>query len=133
MAFSSRDAATIRPPRPGLPRIVWQTLRPTSWNIYYFPALAAPPRQLTDGAGLDYDAVLSPDGRWVVFTSERSGNPHLYVLDVAASAPPRLLIDSPCMEDQVAFSPDGRNIAFMSDCSGNAEIYLLPFDPTLTQ
>lgn len=133
MAISAREATTMSAPRPDLPRIVWQTLRPTSWNIYYFPALASSPRQLTDGTDLDYDAVLSPDGRWVVFTSERSGNPHLYVLDVAAGGTPRLLIDSPCMEDQVAFSPDGRSIAFMSDYSGNAEIYLLPFDPTATQ
>jgi len=133
VAILSGAGTQARRPRSGLPRVVWQTLRPTSWNIYYFHSLPSAPRQLTDGAGLDYDAVLSPDGRWVVFTSERSGQPHLYVLDALAGGAPRLLVDSSCMEDQAAISADGRQIAFMSDCSGNAEIYLLPFDPSATQ
>ena len=59
----------------GLQRLVWQSLKPTNWNIYYFDALQAAPRQITSGPGLNYDAVLSPDGRWVVFTSERTGTP----------------------------------------------------------
>jgi Tol biopolymer transport system component len=117
----------------GLQRLVWQSLKPTNWNIYYFCGLQAAPRQITSGPGLNYDAVLSPDGRWVVFTSERSGIPHLYALDVEQGGSPRLLIDSNSMEDQAAISPDGRTMAFMSDQSGNANIYLLPFDPTITQ
>ena len=117
----------------GLERLVWQSLKPANWNVYYFAALQTPPRQITSGPGLNYDAVLSPDGRWVVFTSERSGVPHLYALDVQQGGDPRLLIDSNCMEDQAAISPDGRTVAFMSDQSGNANIYLMPFDPTVTQ
>ncbi len=117
----------------GLERLVWQSLKPTNWNIYYFAAWDAAPKQITSGPGLDYDAVLSPDGRWVVFTSERAGTPHLYALDLHRGGDPRLLIDSNCMEDQAAISPDGRMMAFMSDHSGNANIYLLPFDPTSTQ
>lgn len=116
----------------GLQRLVWQVLKPTSWNIYYFAGPRAEPRRMTEGPGLDYDAVLSPDGRWLVFTSERRGNPHLYVLDVQTGGEPRLLIDSRSMEDQAAISPDGKTIAFMSDQSGNADIYAMPFDPTAT-
>ena len=116
----------------GLQRLVWQSLKPTNWNIYYFAGFGAPPRQITSGPGLDYDAVLSPDCRWVVFTSERSGIPHLYALDIQQGGEPRLLIDSNSMEDQAAISPDGKTLAFMSDHSGSANIHLLPFDPTLT-
>jgi Tol biopolymer transport system component len=117
----------------GLQRLVWQSLKPTNWNIYYFASMQATPRPITSGAGLNYDAVLSPDGRWVVFTSERSGIPHLYALDVQHGGDPRLLIDSHSMEDQAALSPDGRTMAFMGDHSGSANLYLLPFDPTITQ
>ncbi|HEY7335456.1 MAG TPA: hypothetical protein VH639_11280 [Bryobacteraceae bacterium] len=116
----------------GLQRLVWQSLKPTNWNIYYFAALQTAPRQITSGPGLDYDAVLSPDGRWIVFTSERAGIPHLYAIDIEGGDP-RLLIESNCMEDQAAISPDGKTMAFMSDDSGNANIYLIPFDPTITQ
>ena len=114
-------------------RIVYSSLRPGNWDIYYFASAGAAPRRLTDHPGLDYDAALSPDGRWVVFTSERRGNPDLYALELEGGGEPRLLIDSPAMEDQVAFSPDGRSIAFMSTASGNADIYVLPFMPERPQ
>ncbi len=116
----------------GTERIVYSSLRPGNWDIFYFASPGAAPRRLTDHPGLDYDAALSPDGRWVVFTSERRGNPDLYALEVGGGEP-RLLIDSPAMEDQVAFSPDGRSIAFVSTASGNADIYVQPFTPEATQ
>ncbi len=114
-------------------RIVYSSLRPGNWDIFYFASAGAAPRRLTDHPGLDYDAALSPDGRWVVFTSERRGNPDLYALELDGGAQARLLIDSPAMEDQVAFSPDGRSIAFVSTASGNADIYVLPFNPETPQ
>jgi Tol biopolymer transport system component len=119
-------------------RIVYSSLRPGNWDIYYFASAGAPARRLTDHPGLDYDAVFSPDGRWVVFTSERRGNPDLYAIDLESapgSATPtaHLLIDSDAMEDQAAFAPDGRTLAFVSTASGNADVYAIPFSPEATQ
>ena len=114
-------------------RIVYSSLRPGNWDIYYFASTGAVPRRLTDHPGLDYDAAFSPDGRWVVFTSERRGNPDLYALELEGGGEPQLLIDSLAMEDQAAFAPDGRSIAFMSTASGNADIYVLPFMPERPQ
>jgi Tol biopolymer transport system component len=114
-------------------RVVYSSLRPGNWDVFYFATAGGAARRLTDHPGLDYDAALSPDGRWVVFTSERRGNPDLYALEIEGSAEPRLLIDSVAMEDQVAFSPDGRSIAFVSTASGNADIYVLPFVPERAQ
>ena len=67
-------------------RIVYSSLRPGNWDIFYFASGGAAPRRLTDHPGLDYDAALSPDGRWVVFTSERRGNPDLYALELEGGA-----------------------------------------------
>ena len=113
--------------------IVYSTFRPSNWDVYYFPSRGSQPKRLTDDPGLDYDAVLSPDGRWAVFCSERRGNPDLYVLDLQHEGPPKLLIESDYMEDQAAFSPDGKNLVFVSDRDGNADIFKLPFTPQKTQ
>jgi Tol biopolymer transport system component len=116
-------------------RIAYSSLRASNWDVYYFAKPGTPPRRLTDSPGLDYDAVFSPDGRWVVFTSERRGNPDLYAIDLQQDGvpTPHLLIDSAAMEDQAAFSPAGDAIAFVSTASGNADIYTIRFDPSLTQ
>jgi len=115
-------------------RIAYSSLRASNWDIYYFAKPGAEPRRLTDSSGLDYDAVFSPDGRWVVFTSERRGNPDLYAIDLQQDGmpAPRLLIDSVAMEDQASFSPAGDAIAFVSTHSGNADIYTIRFDPAST-
>ena len=115
-------------------RVTYTTFRPGNWDIYLFHEAGQTPEQLTTDPGLDYDPVMSRDGRCVVFCSERSGNPRLYTLDLQRRGEPRLLIDNDrdSMEDQAALSPDGKWIAFVSTASGNADIYLLPFRPDKT-
>lgn len=112
--------------------IIYSTLRPANWDIYLFEKRGAPPRKLTDDPALDYNAVFSPDGRYVVFCSERRGNPDLYALDLKNEGAPRLLIDSPAMEDAPAFSPNGRTLSFVSTRDGSANIYTVPFQPDKT-
>jgi Tol biopolymer transport system component len=113
-------------------RVAYTSWQPTSnWDIYLFTQPGQTPRRLTNYPGLDYDPVISPDGRWLVFCSERRGNPDLYALDLRGGEP-RLLIESDFLEDQAAFSPDGKFIVFVSTFSGNADIYRLPFRPDRT-
>ena len=113
-------------------RISYTTSRPGNWDIYLFAAASEKPRRLTSDPGLEYGATVSPDGRWLVFTSERRGNPDLYALDLKASAEPRLLIDSGALEDQATFSFDGNSLVFVSTAGGNADIYQMQFLPDRT-
>jgi TolB protein len=133
-ASRGRDSAKGARASAALPTetIVYSTFRSANWDVYYFAGRDTPPRLLTDDPGLDYDAVFSPDGRWIVFCSERRDSPDLFVLDTQKGGPPRLLIESDSMEDQVAFSPDGKTIAFVSSREGSADIYVIPFRPTKT-
>ncbi len=116
-------------PGPARETIVYSSIQPANWDLYLFDGPGSEPRRLTADAGLDYNAAISPDGRWVVFTSERSGSPDLYVLDLHDDAGPRLLVGGPAMEDAAAISPDGRRLLFVSTRDGNADIFQMPFRP----
>ena len=109
--------------------IVYSSIQPANWDLYLFDGSGSKPRRLTTDPGLDYNPVVSPDGRWVVFTSERSGSPDLYVLDLEVDGPPRPLITGPALEDAADISPDGRQLLFVSTRSGNADVFVLPFRP----
>ena len=109
--------------------LVYTSLRPSNWDIYLFDSLDAPPRRLTNHPNLDYNAVLSPDGRWVVFVSERDGDANIYALDLNSQREPVALTSYSGMDDAPSLSPDGSRIAFVSTRSGNPDIFVMPFAP----
>ena len=109
--------------------VVYSSLAPGNWDIYLFPRPGARPRRLTTDPGLDYNPVASPDGRWVVFTSERTGVPDLYAVDISDPGTVIRLTETDAMEDAADFSPDGRSLLFVSTRTGNPDIYVMPFDP----
>ena len=110
-------------------RLFYSSFRPEGWDIYLSRDHGKTFKRFTDHPALDYDAAISPNGKWVVFTSERGGKPRLYIKSLNKDTRPRLLVQSHSMQDQVAFSPDGRFIVFVSSHLGNAEICKLPFQP----
>ncbi|RPJ07641.1 MAG: hypothetical protein EHM36_06570, partial [Deltaproteobacteria bacterium] len=114
---------------PARGRIVYTSFRPANLDLYLFDFPGLAPRRLTTHPALDYNPVFSHDGRWVVFCSERRGNPDLYALDLQNPGPPRLLTDSAALEDAPAISPDGQWLAFVSTRDGNADIFVMPFRP----
>ena len=114
---------------PARETIVYSSIQPSNWDLYLFDGPGSEPRRLTTDPGLDYNGVISPDGRWVVFTSERTGSPDLYVLDLHGDAGPRPLVEGPAMEDAAAISPDGGRLLFVSTRDGNADIFEMPFRP----
>ena len=69
-------------------------------------ALADPPMtQLTSDPGSDLSPAWSPDGAWIVFSSDRGGNFDLWLVP-AAGGPPIQLTDDPAPEVEPAWSPD---------------------------
>jgi Tol biopolymer transport system component len=109
--------------------VVYSTIRKPNQDLYLYAARGQTPRRLTNGPALDYNAVFSPDGRWLVFSSERSGSGDLYALDIGADTRPVQLTHHRAFDDAAAFSPDGERLAFVSTRGGNADIFVMPFDP----
>ncbi len=74
-------------------------------------------KRLTDSPGYDAEGSYSPDGKQIVFCSERSGagNLELYIMD-SDGANVRKLTNAPgCYNGGPFFSPDGKRVIFRSD------------------
>lgn len=84
--------------------------------------------RLTSNVADDHQPDVSPDGRHIVFVSNRDGGKgEIYVMDADGSHA-RNLTNDPASDDTPAWSPDGRRIAFQSDRRGPIEIYVMDAD-----
>ncbi len=86
-------------------------------------------RQVTSSyAGSDFDPVVTPDGRRLIFAStQHRPTADLYMKSIDGSVITRLT-DDPGQDVMPAISPDGRYIAFASDRSGVWNLYIMPFE-----
>jgi len=82
---------------------------------------------LNEGPTVPPDSVLSHDGRWIAFESNRDGNWEIYVAAPDGSNPMRLTM-APGPDIHPAWSPDNRRIAFTSHRDGPSSIYVMDRD-----
>ncbi|MFL5295804.1 MAG: hypothetical protein ACJ798_05415 [Phenylobacterium sp.] len=107
------------------PHLLIQRIAPSVSALYIANADGSGERRLLSGSALDYNAALSPDGKWVLFTSDRAGSADVYRARIDGSGLERLT-DDPAYDDQAAWSPDGQRIAFVSSRgSGVTDLWTL--------
>ncbi len=70
---------------------------------------------------------VSPDGKWLVFDSNRSGNQDIYKIPVGGEELEKLTIH-PSDDFIPSWSPDGKEIVFYSFRKGNRDIHLMTAD-----
>lgn len=73
--------------------------------------------------------ATSPDGRFIVFMSNRNDNWDLYRVGASGGDPVRLTAN-PSREGLPAWSPDGQHIAFVTDRDGYWAIWIMNSDGT---
>ncbi len=83
---------------------------------------------ITNNAAFDADPNFSPDGKQIVFVSNRDGNAEVYLINSDGSDV-RRLTNHPAFDNHPVFSPDGTQIAFNSDRENeNSNVYLMRTD-----
>jgi len=102
------------------------------WKPYNY--MAKPSGTVTQHSfaeeGGDADPALSPDGKWIVFSSLRhSPNPDVYIKSIYGSTVTRLTSD-PASEMQPCFSPKGDKVVYSSNRSGSWDIWVVGVDGT---
>ena len=86
-------------------------------DLYVVPAGGGPERRLTDDPGQDDLARWTPDGKRIVFTSNRTRNPQLWEVS-AEGGPAHRLRSNAATEYESDPSPDGKQLAFLSNLGG---------------
>jgi len=114
-------------------RLFYSSMHPEGWDIYLSRDSGESFERFTDGDELEYNAVFSPDGKWLVYTAETDGTPRLYARLTDGSGEAQLLINGHELTDQAAFSPDGSWLVFASSLGGDTDIFRIPFLPDSTQ
>jgi dipeptidyl aminopeptidase/acylaminoacyl peptidase len=86
-----------------------------------------PVRTLTRAGAEDRQPVYSPDGRYLVFSSNRTGNLDLWRLTLA-DGEERQLTDDPADDWDPSFTPDGSGLLWSSNRGGHFEIWEMAVD-----
>ncbi len=92
-------------------------------EIFLMPRIGGKARRLTDSPAFDHGVAWAPDGKKILFLSDRSGFEDIYLLEPDDPEHPTLttahrfkvkqLTHTPEAELGVTFSPDGGTVAFL--------------------
>lgn len=121
--------ATAKTPTPKRKKgvMLMNRIGPSSADLYVANADGTGERKFLQSPVFDYHASCSPDGKWVLFTSERNG---LGQSDIFRAHPDgthiESLLASSSVDDAAVLSPDGSRVAFVSTREGyRANIWVL--------
>lgn len=132
-AFSHPPTPTVIPPTPdtgvALGNIVFMAREgdESNWSIYSMRSDGSDPTRLSKGESNDTSPSLSPDGRRIVFVSDRDRNREIYAMNSDGGAPANLTLH-PSEDWTPCWSPDGQRVAYSSFRDGNWEIYVMNAD-----
>lgn len=108
---------------------MFRSERPNQGDIHDGPSVPGKVpgtlRQLTVPGHGDNRATYTPDGKMILFASERTETSQLWAMDPDGAHPRRIHSSTANDAGRVAPSPDGTRLCFSSDRSGQNAVYVL--------
>ncbi|MEP6569876.1 MAG: protein kinase [Acidobacteriota bacterium] len=107
-------------------RIVYYSRASGTDDIWIMNGDGTNQKQLTIDAGANYDLKVTPDGRYIAFTSERTGGANLWRMDLDGGNPKQLTNGNSDLGTSI--SPDSRWVFYSSDSSGRPALWKISID-----
>jgi TolB protein len=102
--------------------ILYQRYSEGEWNIWVMSIDGSNKKQVTSGIGDKTDASFSPDGKWIVYSSNEGGLDfaNIYIIPSFGGTPKRVTNYNKGYDGAPSWSTDGRTIVFES-CKGDPD------------
>ena len=102
--------------------ILYQKQTAGQWDIWVMNTNGTNHRKVTDGVGDKTDASFSPDGKWIVYSSNEEGLEfaNIFLKPVSDGPPIRLTYNGDGYDGAPSWSPDGKIIVF-EFCTGEPD------------
>ena len=84
-------------------------------------------KRLTTHRAIDTEGTWSPDGRYIYFTSDRSGGPQVYRMSANGGTPERITFEG-SYNARPRLSPDGKKLAMVHNDRGNYRIAVMELE-----
>ena len=91
-------------------------------DIYTIPFGGGEARALTSGIPWDMQPRYSPDGKWIAFTSDRSGGDNIWIMDRDGKNPQQVTKESFRLPNSPAWAPDSQFIAARKHYTGTRSL-----------
>jgi len=107
-------------------RIVYDSRSSGNQGIWIVEDNGTNPRQIIGDENLNYQPCVSPDGRFVVFVSDRSGSDNLWKVNIDGGAPKQLTRSS--IDLNPVITPDGHWVIYSSLTSESWNLWKVSID-----
>jgi WD40 repeat protein len=91
---------------------------------------SSPPKLVVSAPNSQVPNDISPDGRFLLYTSNQNQSAtkqDLWILPLTGDRKPYPFLATPAIENHGVFSPDGKWVAYSSDATGALQVYVRPF------
>jgi TolB protein len=104
-------------------RIIYSSISSGNVNLWIISSDGANQRQLTNTSYNNFYPAVSPDGRFILCSSQKDTTSHIYKMDIDGGNPVKLSL----AEDyEPSISPDGKWVYYAGWATGKELIYRLP-------